>query len=203
MANDNSIEARGGLLPVKYPFGSFRVNLYKLTTSATTDVYIGQPMIQDANGQCAPLATMASNNRCLGPALGFLDTNKASIPSGMASLSQGAYLPKNSDAYVAICDDPNQLFVIQEDTGGSALTASNIGNTCQPAYNATSGSTVTGYSTVQLDRSTVGADTGGMFRLVALADYVNSDGSMNAAGNYGKWIVSIQQHNLGDKDFAV
>lgn len=192
MANDDVIAARGGLLPVGFPFGNFKKNLYRLTTSATAAVFIGQPMDLDANGRVVPAGT--GDNPILGPALGFLDTAKAGIPSAMTSLSQGGYLPANTDAYVVVCDDPNQEFMLQEDTGGSVLTEGNIGNNGSFIYRTSSGSTTTGLSTAELDRSTVTTGTAGALRVVGLHDYVNSDGTNNSWGNYAKVRVKIAYH---------
>jgi len=195
MANDDAIAARGGLLPVQFPYGNFRKGLYKLTTSAVA-VYIGQPMDLDSNGQVVP-ATVGDNAFILGPVVGFTDTNKGGLPSGMNSLSQGGYLPALTDAYVQIADDPNQLFMIQEDTGGSALTQSAVGNTAAIIPRTSSGSTVTGYSTFELDRSDIAADSAGSLKVVGLVDYMNSDGTSNDFGNYSKLLVRINHHRLG------
>jgi hypothetical protein len=192
MANDDIVAARGGLLPVGFPFGNYKKNLYRLTTSATAAVFIGQPMDLDSNGRVVPAGT--GDNPILGPALGFLDTNKAGLPSAMTSLSQGGYLPSNTDAYVIVCDDPNQEYMLQEDTGGSALVEGNIGNNGSFIYRTSSGNTTTGYSTAELDRSTVTTGTAGALRVVGLHDYVNSDGTNNGWGNYGKIRVKIAYH---------
>ena len=198
MANDDSINARGGLLPVQYPYGNYRRTLYRLTTSATAEVFIGQPMDLDAAGRVVP-AGVADNSPILGPALGFVDTNKAGLPSAMTDLNEAGNLPANTDAFVVVADDPNQLFMIQEDTGGSALAETNIGNTLNTVPRTSSGSTVTGYSTFEADRSTVAADTGGQLKVVGLVDVMNSDGTANEFGNFGKLLVKVNHHRLGNQ----
>lgn len=195
MANDDQINARGGLLPVTTPFGNVRLTAYRLTTSATAAVFIGQPMDLDATGRVAP-ASLAANAPILGPALGFLDLNKAGLPSGMTSLSQAPSLPANTDAIVLVADDPDQYFLLQEDTGGSALAETNIGNNALMVPRASSGNTTTGYSTVELDRSSVAADTSGNVRIIGLYGNMNSDGTDNSWGNYAKVIVKINRHRL-------
>lgn len=195
MANDDVIGVGGGLVPVQQPYGNVRVTPYRVTTSATIGFYRYQPVTLDANGRAA-FVTCASNNAVLGSIVGFLDTSKGSIPSGMASLTQGAYLPANTDAIALVADDPEQLFMIQEDTGSTVLSETAIGNifalTCRDA----SGSTVTGVSQYELDRSTGATDTGNQLKLVGLVDKMNSDGSTNTWGNYAKLLVKIYRHSL-------
>lgn len=195
MANDDLIACRGGLLPVRTPYGACRKNYYRLTTSNASALYLGHPMDLDANGR-AVVAANGDEKRMLGPVLGFLSTSKDSIPSGMADLTQGSYLPANTDAYVLIADDPGQLFMIQEDTGGTALAETNIGNTATWAIRTSSGNDTTGYSTVELDRSDIAADNSGALQVLGLVPYINSDGSENTWGNYAKLLVRINNHRL-------
>jgi len=197
MANDDSIAARGGLLPVQFPFGNYKKGMYKLTSAAVA-TFIGQPMDLDANGGAVP-AAITGTSPILGPVVGFLDTNKAGLPSGMTSLSQGSYLPALTDAYVLIADDPDQEFMIQEDTGGSALTAAAVGNLGYFVPRTSSGSTVTGYSTVEFDRSSITATDSAHLLLLGIVDNTNSDGTPNDYGNYATLKVKIYRHRLASK----
>jgi hypothetical protein len=194
MTNDDEIAARGGLLPVQFPYGNYRKTLYKLTTSAAAAVYIGQPMQMSA-GEVKP-ADPGDNNAILGPALGFVDSSKAGLSSGVTKTDQGGYLPANTDAYVQICDDPMQLFQMQGDSGGTAMSADDVGERVTFIFRTSSGSTTTGYSTAEVDQSDVAADTGGALQVVGLVDRMNSDGTANDYGNYVKLLVRIVNHNL-------
>ena len=204
MANDDAITARGGLQAVEMPFGAIRKNYYRLTTSAVA-VYLGQPMDLDTNGQVVPAAsTTGGTSYILGPVLGFSSdaSGKQSLPSAMLDLTKGAYLPGNTNSYVCIADDPNQVFVIQEETtAGGQLTSANIGNTISFGYfGTTSGSTTTGYADCELAAGSVSANnSGGALQIIGLADNMNSDGSYNSVGAYAKWRVRIQQHRLGGR----
>lgn len=197
MANDDVIRARGGLLPVGYPFGAFKKSYYRLTTaSATADnLYIGMPVARDSNGRVTTaVAIAASGVTLLGSIVGFLDPNLEALPSAMESTQAGAYLPGGADAQILVADDPDQIFVLQEDTGGTALTASEIGNSVTLTYRSTSGDTTTGYATIELDRSSAGTGTGGNLIIHNLAQNMNSDGTRNAPGNFCKWEVRIVNH---------
>lgn len=182
---------------MQFPDGGFKKTFYRLTTSAAAAVFIGQPMAADANGRVIPLALANSSAICIGPVVGFLDTDLNALPTAMESLTAGAFLPANTDAYVAICDDPYQDFVCQEDTGGSALAETNIFNNAAMIYRTSSGDTTTGYSTAELDRSSAGTGTGGFLQIKALQHQINSDGTRNAPGNYCKWVVRIINHQFG------
>lgn len=199
MVNDDWINARGGLLPLGYPFGNYKISYYRLTTgAAANNIFIGHPLDGDSNGRVAVLAP-GSNNALIGSALGFLDTNLAALPSNMMTTSAQPYLPGNTDAYIAVCDDPNQVFVMQEDTGGTALTVSEVFNTVNWTFRSTSGNTTTGYSTAEIDRSTVSTGTDGALLLLAPTEYMNLDGTRNTPGNYCKWNVKIYNHRLAAK----
>lgn len=199
MANDDVIRARGGLLPVGYPFGAYKKSYYRLTsgTTAADNFFIGQPVDLDNTGQATTVVAIATSaTTILGSIVGFLDANREALPSVMETTTAGAYLPGGNAAYVLVADDPNQVFVLQEDTGGSALTLSNIGNSATMTYRSSSGDTTTGYATIELDRSSAGTGTGGNLLIKGLAENMNSDGTRNAVGNYGKWEVIITNHRL-------
>ena len=198
MANDDAIRARGGLLPVEFPFGNYKKGYYRLTTGVAADnVYLGMPVDLDANGRVTTAVAIATSaTTLLGSVVGFADTNLEALPSTMESLTAGPYLPGNTDAYVLVANDPNQVFVLQEDTGGTALAETNIGNSATMTYRSSSGDTTTGYSTIELDRSSAGTGTGGNLLIQNLGQNMNSDGTRNAVGNYGKWEVRIINHRL-------
>ena len=119
--------------------------------------------------------------------------------TNLTDLNQAGHLDGNTDAYCLIADDPNQVFMIQEDTGGSALTESSIGNTLNMVPRSSSGNTTTGVSTFEADRSTVAGDTGGQLSIIGLVDFMNEDGSANDFGNYGKLLVRINHHRLANQ----
>ena len=201
MANDDMIRARGGLLPVNFPFGQFKKSYYRLTsgTAAADNFFIGQPVDLDSTGQATTVVAIAATGTVLlGPIVGFLDANHEALPSAMETTAAGSYLPGGGAAFVLVADDPNQVFVLQEDTGGTALTASNVGNSCNMTYRSSSGDTTTGYATIELDRSSAGTGTGGNLLIKGLALNMNSDGTRNAVGNYGKWEVIIVNHRLSN-----
>ena len=192
MANDQSSHL--GIRPLRNRFGFYQVNYYRANTGK--DIFLYQPVVRNNSGQVQVAAVGVDASGILGVAVGFLDTNKASLPSGMTALDQGAYLPSSTDAYVAVADDPNQLFVAEADTGGTQIgTALSAGQTIHFTYLATTGNTTTGIANALLDASTLAADTGGIFTLIDPWDIVNQDGTTNdVTVNFAKWVVKINAH---------
>ena len=191
MANDQSSSL--GLRPLNLQRGNVEVRYF--TANTAQNLFRFQPVALNNSGQ-VEVADLADNTQIIGTIVGVLDTDKASLPTNLTDLTQGAFLDSSNDAVVAVSTDPDQLYILEEDTGGSALTASNVGNTVNFTYLADTGNTTTGISNVVMDRSTVAADTGGIFTIVQLRDNINTDGTVNAVGNFGHWVVKINHHQL-------
>lgn len=203
MANDDWLSARGGMLPVEYPYGAYRKNIYKLTTS-TVAVYIGQPVAMDANGNAT--ATMTSVNTgativpLLGSIVGFVDgATQGQLPDVMNVLTAGPFVPGSTDTFVEVADDPDQIFVMQVDTA-VAMTTANLGDYATFNYKrATSGNNTTGYALAELDSNTFSSVGSGNLQIINLYPLKNSDGTTNAVGNYAKVRVRMTAPVLGSR----
>lgn len=190
MANSN---APFGLKPLSQPYGNIRLNLYKADT--TDNIFKYDPVVLTSDGRVTPALT-GDLNPILGSAVGFIDSNRAGFGS---NLETDPYLKQDKDAFVIVADDPNQLFLIQADTGGTNLAETDIGCCCTFNWLQTgSGNTTTGISNAELDQSDVAADTGGSLQIVDFYDAVD-----NTTGNWAKWIVRISRHQLGPNAFSV
>ena len=199
MANDQGLGL--GLYPIRQPFGAMPIAYYRANTAQ--NIFRYQPMTVNNSGQ-AEVAAIGDLNTMVGTCMGFLDLNEASLPSGITTLTQAAYLPSGTDAYVAITVDPNQQYMMEADTGGSANVAfTQIGNTCGFTYSGTTGNTTTGISNALLDASDAAADSGGTLRIINLADNVNRDGTINtSSANFCKVIVKIDKSAFGPTTLA-
>lgn len=200
MANDDLISARGGLLPVEFPYGNFRKNWYRLTTSAAA-VFIGQPMDVDANGQVLPATATTSSPFMIGSVVGFADdagvTNAGgALPAAMLSLTAGPSLPALTNGWCLIADDPDQLFMMQAGTD-TVITSANLMDSTTFIYRSSSGNTTTGYSTAELSGTQCSTTGSGPLQIVGLVPYKNSDGTTNAVGAWAKCRVRITNHRLG------
>ncbi len=193
MANTSKI---CGLRPIEQPYGNIRCHYYYAATGVA--YYMYQPVDLDANGRVvvAAMGTASNSVFLLGSIVGILDGGYGTLSkdySGYAPANPSGLSYTSSDGCVNIlvADDPNQLFVIEEDTGGSALDAQSIGSGVIPTYNVTTGSTVSGIANAVIDRSTVATTTDMSLRLIKKWDKPD-----NAYGDYCKWVVAINRHRL-------
>ena len=185
MANDDFAR---GLVPLNTN-GGRTVNSHYYLATTITDISIGMSVrLVDGRVQRAVVTGMVP---CIGVALGFSRNKGASNELDpwldVSDLS-------SDDWYVQVADDPSQEFFIQEDTGGTALTATAGSYFIMGLFQTTSIETVSGITRLELDASTALANTSGHLQILRLHDYVNSDGTQNAVGDYAKWVVRIGHH---------
>lgn len=93
---------------------------------------------------------------------------------------------------VYVCDDPNQLFEIQEVSGGTPLTANDIGLNANFAVGT--GSTTSGYSGVELNNATEATTNTLDLKIIGLAPRAD-----NEVGEHAKWLVRLNNHALANQ----
>lgn len=194
MANAN---APLGLRPISdngFPFtGQGRLVCF-LATDAN-NIFLGDPIVPtgaaDANGvPVCTIATAGATNTVLGafigrtngPAAGGLANAAAPVTRDLPVYRQASVL-----TYGLVCDDPNQLYVIQEDSNGGAIAQANGGFTNANLVSG-AGSTVTGFSGWQLQSSSVSQSANPTYQLRILGLLRGPD---NALGVNAKWVVRI------------
>lgn len=194
MANDQGKSY--GAFPIMNPQSPPVTMPYRVETSTTLQYFRGQFVVVNSNGRIEPVAAGVSGNTVsLGVILNFLDLNQAGIPSGMTSLSQGGFLPAATDAFAEVIFDPQQLYLMEEITGGTAISVNSIGLGVGFTYIATTGNTTTGFATSVLNNVGLTANTSNMLQLMNVYNITNNDGTVNAPGASCKWIVRIQRHS--------
>ena len=193
MAND--ARTRLGLRPIAQPYGNIQVGFF--TVDSSQAYYLYQPVKIGSNGGIVA-AGSAANTTILGVIVGFMDTNRAGLPSVLTSLSRGPYLTASETSnYGVICTtDPNQFYMIEEGTGGTDSVRGSIGETYE-IFEADSGDANSGVCRCIMTQSSYETATSGMIQLVELADYVNADGSVNTYGDNAKWIVRLVRPQYG------
>ena len=187
-----------GLRPLGWPGSTIRINYYQANTAINLFLY--QPVALNNSGQVQAQAVIGDMSGLIGTIVGFIDTNKAGLPTDLTDLNQASFLASGNNALVAVADDPQQLFTLEEDTGGGVVIGSlnSVGQTVHYTFLATTGSTVSGISQAVLDASTVANDTGGVLTLVKAYDIINEDGTTNSlTNNFAKWVVRINSHQNG------
>jgi hypothetical protein len=188
MANANR---PSGLSPVKYLNGApwnGQATLYSIAAGYSTKLAIGDPVASsgtaDSNG--VPGIVRAADTGAIRGVIVGLGTSEGLIanPSNLDStVRPGAAQP--GTWYAMVVDDPNVIFEIQ-DTGGT-LAAADVGlNTNLTITDA--GNFV---SSVVLDAADK-ADTATLqVKLLGLSRRID-----NAFGEYAKWLVLINNHEL-------
>jgi len=193
MANDE--RSLTGLRPLGWPGSRIQINYYQANTGQNLFLY--QPVALNNSGQVQAQAVIADMSGIIGTIVGFIDTNKAGLPTDLTDLSQASFLASGNNALVAVADGIDQLFIMESDTGGSVIGSLNsVGNTVHYTFlGSGTGNTTTGISNALLDQSTVALDTGGILTLVKAYDVINSDGTTNdLTSNFNKWVVRINSH---------
>lgn len=133
-------------------------------------------------GEWLPVVTLASpSDTKLAGAIQSFDPQRAGswgTYNRVASAIVAGFLPA----------DPFAYYQAQEDSvGGNIVQTTNTGNNVD--FTAESGSTVTGYSTMQIDSSTAANTDTLPLRLVSIVNRVDNDGSTTNR----TWLVTVNQ----------
>lgn len=191
MANVSDI--RGAVL-VGHVTGSAdnaRIRTYYVPATDGTALYIGD-FVKLAGGVTTdgktPVVTAAAaTNAMVGVVMG-VDPVKGIAMSTTPDLSK-QYRPASTAMYLRVCDDPDALFMIQEDGVGGTIAAAD--GTKNASIIVAAGSTTSGFSGTMLDSSTVATGATLELKLLGIQDTAS-----NALGANCKWLVKINNHQL-------
>lgn len=100
------------------------------------------------------------------------------------------YKPASTETYVLVADDPNLKFIMQEDSVGGALAATNAGQNADIIV--ATPNTSTGRSQMEIDSST--ADTTSTLVVHLEGLYQTED---NEIGDNAIWLCSFNVHQYG------
>lgn len=191
MANS---DAAFGLKPVgDRPGGPYNgsVNKYYIPSTDGTAAYIGGVVKLAGSASASGIPTVTANcsahDVLVGVIVGFDQVEGVTNPN----LNQ-QYRPASTAMYVWVADDPEAVFEVQEDSDGAALAATNVGQNAD-LINLTSGSTVWGTSTMELDSSTANTTATLDVQILRLAQRTD-----NAIGTNAKWLVKLNNHQFVD-----
>lgn len=192
-----------GFVPSRYLSGAAWAgasNMYCVPSTDTTQINIGDAVKSavggDANG--VPYLTKALGTDTLrGVVVGVLvaNPNNPSLVGTTLDLTmQNIPATKSKDYYILVVDDRDVLFEVQDD-GLTALTATacnknasfTVANPTAPGQN--SASVIT----------TASVAVGAALNLKLMGLVQKAD---NAYGAYAKWLVRINQHELGGGNMA-
>lgn len=182
-----------GLAPVKslvMPYVA-PANIYYIASTDNNAFAIGDPVVSsgsaDANGVPGiTLASAGTGNAIRGVIVGFgryetLMANPANLDSNIIPAT------KSYAYYAMVIDDPWTVFEIQEIGTGTYLTAAEVGLNANLVAGTNNGY-VSGW---MLDNSGETTTATLQVRLLGLARRTD-----NAFGQYAKWLVTINNHEL-------
>ena len=194
-----------GFTPVQYLNGApwnGQARIYNIIATYGTALYIGDPCISsgtaDTNG--IPGINIGAGTGALrGVIVGLFDSGQATAPRqvptvGNLSNTSLTYRPASHANvwYAMVVDDPNVIFELQEESVATQLTAADVGAN-QISVSGTGNGYISGW---QLAGTTTGAAaTTATFQL-RLMGLAQKPGTTNVFGDYAKWLVKINTHEL-------
>lgn len=180
-----------GLRAVRHVSGSpynGSANVYSTASGDATAIYVGDPVKLSGTSQiinretCADVDQAATGDVIVGVVVGVLPDTATSTKHREASTVRR----------LLVADDPNLLFEIQEVSGGTALTANDIGLNAD--FVVAAGSTTTGFSGVELNNATEATTNTLDLKIVGLVNRAD-----NAVGENAKWLVRINRHQYANQ----
>lgn len=158
--------------------------------SQAGNIFLGDPVVPlggtDAFGVPAVgIATAGATNTILGGMIGI--SNGPSGSGFTVTRDLPVYRQASIANYIFVCDDPNQLYAVQEDSVGGAIAAS-VAGFSNGNLVAGSGNTTTGFSGWQLQSSTVTNTANPTYQLRLLGLLRGPD---NVIGVNADWIVRL------------
>lgn len=179
----------GGLHPVRTVSGAPYTGAFRAYTIPATDgtaVYIGDPVTgvttsSTVNGVTyQDVAISATGDVFQGVVVGVQPDTATSLPYRAASTLRVVY----------VCDDPNMLFSAIDGASGTAFTAADVGLNCNVVVGT--GSTVTGYSAMELDNTTEATTNTLDVKLIRVVNRADNDPTIAS----GKYLVRLNRHRF-------
>ena len=184
-----------GLSPVKHitgaPFNG-QANLYCILAADTNGYAIGDPVVSAAGGADAggiPAVTLGAATGALrGVIVGVFDTKAIAKIGNPDSIVRPA-AAQTKDWYVLVADSPDLVFEVQEVGTGTPLAAADVGLNTNFVVGTNNGF-VSGWT---LDNATELGTATLQAKILGLAQRAD-----NVVGQYAKWLVKINNHELGN-----
>ena len=187
MAN---IDAAFGLRPIakvgSAPGGTTGTTKYSIADNQGTAIFTGDP-VKYKNDGTVEVAT-AGDASC-GVFMGCFYTDPTTSKPTFRNHFPASLSPGDAIAFVA--DDPDQLFIAQQDSAASNIVAADLNLNADLVFGT--GSTTTGISGVEIDSSSKNTTAALQVRLVDFYDVPSND----ATANNSILVVKINNHQLG------
>lgn len=187
MAN---IDQAFGLRPIakvgSAPGGTTGTTKYSIADNQGTAIFTGDPVKYKADGT---VEVATAGDAIVGIFTGCFYTDPTTLKPTFRDHFPASLSPGDAIAFVA--DDPDQLFIAQQDSAVSNLVAADLNQNADLIFGA--GSTTTGMSGVEIDSSSKNTTATLQVRLVDFYDVPSND----ATANNSILVVKINNHQLG------
>lgn len=186
-----------GLKPVRYMSGApytGAANAYSTAAGDGTAIFIGDPVIISGTAQTIDgviyqdVDQAATGDVIVGVVVGVDPT----LGSGVGGRDATVHRAASTQRILYVADDPNLLFEIQEVSGGTALTANDIGLNAN--FVVAAGNATTGKSGVELNNATEATTNTLDLQIVGFQNRID-----NEIGEHAKWLVRINRHQRANQ----
>lgn len=184
MAN---IDAPRGLSPARHISGApynGATNEYYVPATDSTAIYIGGLVKLAGTANADGIPTVTGNVAASDPVVGVV---VSVVPVTQEST---IYREASTERRLLVCDDPDILFRVQEDSVGAALAAVNTGQNAS-LTGFTGGDTTTGLSSIEIDSSTAAVTATLDVQLLRLDPNPKNEFGANA-----DWLVRLNDHQF-------
>ena len=187
MAN---IDQAFGLRPIakvgSAPGGTTGTTKYSIADNQGTAIFTGDPVKFKNDGT---VEVAAAGNPSCGVFMGCFYTDPSTSKPTFRNFFPASLSPGDAIAFVA--DDPNQLFIAQQDSAAGNIVAADLNLNADLVFGA--GSTTTGMSGVEIDSSSKNTTAALQVKLLDFYDAPSND----ATANNSVLVVKINNHQLG------
>ena len=192
-----NINAPTGLKPVS-AFGQTyqgRVTIYAVPASDSTAIFVGDPVklvgtSSIVNGVVYPnVAQAASGDVMVGVMTGSIADTRDSL----------IYRAASTLRLIEVADDPNLVFEVQQITGGTPLTANDVGFNVNLSIGT--GSTVTGLSATTLDNASEATTNTLDVKIVGMVNRADNDigTSVSSGMDASRFLVRLNRHQYANQ----
>lgn len=183
-----------GFTPVKSITGApwnGQANLYAILAADTNAYAMGDPVTSAAGGASVegiPAVTIGvAGSAWRGVIVGIFDTKPGIAKIDNLNSTVRPAAAQTKDWYALVVDDPNIVFEVQEVSGGTALTAADVGLNINGVAQANNGF-VSGW---EIDNTTEATTATLNCKILSLSQRID-----NEIGEHAKWLVLINNHQF-------
>lgn len=191
-------DAPFGLTPIKHRNGApynGATRQYFVNSSYAVALFVGDPVIKTGTSNTtvvegANIATLPEINKATAGDGNAITGVIVSFGANGGDNQTRTHNPASTERIVNVADDPDLLFLVQDD-GGGALDATTVGLNAVLIFTE-SGSTSTGQSGVEMDGGTSDAPAADLSNQLTIQRLHDVEG--NTVDDFALWEVKINNH---------